>query len=219
VKHPDRSDVLRAARVLFDDGPVVMRTMQRLRPHICPFEALIRVVPKTASVLDAGCGSGLFLGLLRYFDYDVNGFGFDSSRSAINCAQAMARRHGGGAIRFDRIPAGDPWPEGAFDVVSLIDVMHHIPPTHQESAFTAAYERVAPGGILLYKDMSDKPLHLAAANRFHDLVIAREWIHYVSITTVDRWAASLGMTIEQQSSHRLLCYQHDLRVFGVPRLR
>jgi 2-polyprenyl-3-methyl-5-hydroxy-6-metoxy-1,4-benzoquinol methylase len=165
--------------------------------------------------LDVGCGSGLFLGLLRYFGYDVNGLGFDSSRPAIQCAQAMARRHGGGAIRFQRVPAGDPWPAGAFDVVSLIDVMHHIPPAYQESAFRAAHERVAPGGILLYKDMSDRPLHLATANRLHDLVIAREWIHYVPIATVDRWATSLGMTIEHPSSHRLLWYQHDLRVFGM----
>ena len=219
MKHPDRSDVLRAARVLFDTGPLVMRTMQHLRPHICPFEAMLPVVPRGASVLDVGCGSGLFLGLLRYFNYDVSGFGFDSSGPAIRCAQAMARRHGGGAIRFERIPAGDRWPEGMFDVVSMIDVMHHIPPSHQEGAFRAAYQRVAPGGILLYKDMSDTPFHLASANRFHDLVIAREWIHYVSIARVERWATSLGMTVEHASSPRLMWYQHHLRVFGIPRLR
>jgi 2-polyprenyl-3-methyl-5-hydroxy-6-metoxy-1,4-benzoquinol methylase len=218
VGHPDRSEVLRAARVLFDQGPLVMRTMQHLRPHICPFEALLRVVPRGASVLDVGCGSGLFLGLLRYFDYDVNGFGFDSSRPAIQCAQAMAKRHGGGAIRFEQIAAGDRWPEGAYDVVSLIDVMHHIAPASQQSAFRAAYERVAPGGILLYKDVSDSPFHLAAANRLHDLVIAREWISYVPVATVEKWATSLGMTMEQPSSHRRLWYQHDLRVFGIPRL-
>lgn len=219
MKHPDRSDILRAARVLFQDGPLLMRTMQRLRPHVCPFEALLRVVPRGASVLDVGCGSGIFLGLLHYFGYDVNGLGFDSSRPAIQCAQAMAERHGGGAIRFERIPVGDRWPEGRFDVVSMIDVMHHIPVQHQESAFLAACERVSPGGFLLYKDMSDRPFPLAAANRLHDLVIAREWIHYVPVATVERWATSLGMTVEQPSTHRLLWYRHDLRVFGIPRLR
>jgi 2-polyprenyl-3-methyl-5-hydroxy-6-metoxy-1,4-benzoquinol methylase len=219
VTEPTRSDILRAARVLFQDGPLLMRTMQRLRPHICPFEALLPLVPRRASVLDVGCGSGLFLGLLRYFDYGVNGFGFDSSRSAIRCADAMAGRHGGGQLRFEWRPADREWPEGAFDVVSMIDVMHHIPRAFQHSAFRSAAERVAPGGMLLYKDMSDTPPLLAAANRLHDLAIAREWIHYVRIETVERWATSLGMTVEAPSSHRLLWYQHDLRVFGMPRLR
>jgi SAM-dependent methyltransferase len=213
VTNPTRSDILRAARVLFEDGPLVMRTMQRLRPHICPFEALLPLVPRGASVLDVGCGSGLFLGLLRYFDYGVSGLGFDSSRPAICCAEAMAERHGGGKLRFEWRPPDGHWPDGTFDVVSMIDVMHHIPPADQQSAFRSAAERVAQGGVLIYKDMSGTPLHLAAANRLHDLVIAREWIHYAPIATVEKWATSLGMTVEAPSSHRLLWYQHDLRVF------
>jgi 2-polyprenyl-3-methyl-5-hydroxy-6-metoxy-1,4-benzoquinol methylase len=214
---PDRSSVSRAARELFSDGPVLRRKMQHLRPELCPFHELLPIVPSGASVLDIGCGSGIFLGLLQYFGFRISGFGFDASRSAVDCANAMARRHGGGRLRFEHIPKEDPWPDGQFDVVSIIDVLHHIPAEHQESAFRAAAARVSPGGLLLYKDMSGSPWHLAGANRVHDLIVAREWIHYVPVAAIERWAAGLHMKLHRRGSFRMLWYKHDLRVFQKPR--
>lgn len=166
--------------------------------------------------MDIGCGSGIFLGLLQYFGFRIRGFGFDSSLSAIDCAQAMARRHGGGHLRFEHVRKDDPWPEGTFDVVSIIDVLHHIPVEHQERAFHAAEARVAPGGVLLYKDMSDSPWYFAGANRMHDLIVAREWIHYVPVAAIESWAAGLRMELERAASFRMLWYKHDLRVFRKP---
>ncbi|HYP05876.1 MAG TPA: class I SAM-dependent methyltransferase [Bryobacteraceae bacterium] len=190
--------------------------MQHYRPRICPFHELLPIVPKGASVLDVGCGSGIFLGLLHHFKHDVHGLGFDASRVAIDCATSMAQTRGGGRLRFQHIPKDQPWPGGQFDVVSMLDVLHHIPRTFQERAFKSAVERVAPGGVLLYKDMSDRPWHLAWANRAHDLVVAREWIHYVPIATVERWASEAGLQLESSGSFQMLWYMHDLRVFRRP---
>ena len=187
--------------------------MQHLRPHICPFDELLPLVPAGASVMDIGCGSGLFLGLLHYFGFGIRGFGFDASHLAIDCANAMARRHGSGHLRFEYIRKDDPWPEGQFDVVSMIDVLHHIPVEHQESVFRAAAARVSPGGLLLYKDMSDSPWYCAGANRLHDLIVAREWIHYVPVGITEIWAAASRLELQTAASFRMLWYQHDLRVF------
>jgi 2-polyprenyl-3-methyl-5-hydroxy-6-metoxy-1,4-benzoquinol methylase len=187
--------------------------MQHLRPEICPFHELLPLTPHGASVMDIGCGSGLFLGLLRYFGFGITGFGFDASPLAIECANLMARQHGGGNLRFEHIRKADPWPEGQFDVVSMIDVLHHIPVDHQESAFRAAAARVSPGGLLLYKDMSDSPWYCSGANRVHDLVVAREWIHYVPAAVTERWAVASGLELETAASFRMLWYKHDLRAF------
>jgi 2-polyprenyl-3-methyl-5-hydroxy-6-metoxy-1,4-benzoquinol methylase len=187
--------------------------MQHLRPHICPFHELLPLVPHGASVMDIGCGSGLFLGLLQYYGFGIRGFGIDASHFAIDCANAMARRNGGGHLHFEHVRKDDPWPEGQFDVVSMIDVLHHIPVEHQEGAFRAAVGRVSPGGLLLYKDMSDSPWYCAGANRLHDLVVAREWIHYVPVVVIERWAAGLRLELQTAASFRMLWYQHDLRVF------
>ena len=209
----DPRSLSRAARELFDHGPWLLRRMQHARPYICPFHELLPIVPSGATVLDVGCGSGLFLGLLRYFGSNIRGFGFDASRIAIDCAKAMAERHGNGSLRFEYVRKEDPWPTGLFDVVSLLDVLHHIPIEHQKKAFGAAASSVRPGGLLLCKDMSESPWHLAAANRLHDLVDAREWIHYVPVSAVESWAAGLEMELEEAHAYRMLWYQHHLRVF------
>ena len=167
--------------------------------------------------MDIGCGSGIFLGLLEYFGLKIQGFGFDASRSAIDCANAMTRRHNHFDLRFEHIRKEDPWPDGQFDVVSIIDVLHHIPVEHQKSAFEAAAARVSPGGLLLYKDMSNTPWYLASANRLHDLIVAREWIYYVPVADIERWAIGLNLQLENKESVRMLWYQHDLRVFRKPR--
>ena len=209
----DPSTVALAARELFDGGPLLLRKMQHFRPRICPFHELLPIVPTGSRVMDVGCGSGIFLGLLHYFGFQIQGFGFDASRVAIDCASSMAERHGGGHLRFAHVRKEDPWPDGQFDVVSLLDVLHHIPVQHQESAFQAAAARVRPGGVLLYKDMSEAPWYFAAANRMHDLVVAREWIHYVPVRTVEKWAGRMQMELQTAGSSRMLWYQHDLRVF------
>jgi 2-polyprenyl-3-methyl-5-hydroxy-6-metoxy-1,4-benzoquinol methylase len=103
---PDASpaEVAAVARSLYPEGPFLMRLMQRWRPYICPFGPLIDQVPADASVLDVGCGGGLFLGLLRAGRRLREGLGFDASRPAIAIAQAMAARGGSDApsITFER---------------------------------------------------------------------------------------------------------------------
>jgi hypothetical protein len=61
--------------------------------------------------------------------------------------------------------------------------------------------------------MSDSPWYCAGANRLHDLVVAREWIHYVPVVVIERWAAGLRLELQTAASFRMLWYQHDLRVF------
>src|SRR5687767_5250391 len=65
---------------------------QRFRPYICPFEELLPIVPTGSSVLDVGCGAGLFLGLLAVEGKIRSGVGFDSAASAIRIAQRMRQR-------------------------------------------------------------------------------------------------------------------------------
>lgn len=209
----DPTGVAEAARRLFDDGPGLMQTMQHLRPYICPFHDLIPLVPDGSAVMDVGCGSGLFLGLLHRFEKGILGFGFDTSSMAIDTATRMAQHHGAGRLRFDLVRKEDPWPVGEFDVVSMLDVLHHIPVEQQEAAFRAAASSVRPGGLFLYKDMSDAPWYCAGANRLHDLVLAREWIHYVPIATVEKWAEAMQLQRQTSRSIRMFWYQHDLRVF------
>lgn len=202
----------RVAKDLYPEGPFLLRTMAHYRPYICPFDVMIDLVPKESEVLDIGCGVGLFLGLLDSAGLVRTGIGIDVSGPAI----ALGNRLPGalaGRLSFRRIDATDPPPAGPFDVVSMIDVAHHIPPTHQRGALEAAFDRVRPGGLFLYKDIGRRPVVHSLANRLHDLVIAREWIHYVGIDDVARWITAKGADCIAGSEFSRLWYPHELRCF------
>lgn len=202
------------AKRLYTGERALSVQMQVLRPFICPFEEILPLVPEGASVLDAGCGAGLFLGLLADTGRISRGLGFDSSRAAISLAQHMANNLAAAAtLDIQQIDATAPWPDGTYDVVSLIDVLHHVPLEHHSSVLGRATGCVRIGGLLLYKDMATRPRWRAACNQAHDLLLARQWINHVQIKWVDDWAAQNGFTKKAQGAASRFWYAHEWRVY------
>jgi len=202
---------------MYPDASILMRLMAEYRPMICPFHQVIRCVPAGSSVLDIGCGNGLLLGLLARDGRLTRGIGFDSSSAAIDTAQRMLLRtqpnQSAPDLKFERLDVGKPWPDGVFDVVLLVDVLHHIRPTEQEQVVRLAARQVASGGRLIYKDMSRRPRWKAVMNRIHDLLLARQWIHYAAVDKVERWVKSEAFDLVESLDLGMLWYQHELRVF------
>lgn len=201
---------------LFADAPRGRRMMQRYRPYICPFHLLIDYVPAGATVLDVGCGSGLFLGLLTRCGRISRGVGFDSDPQAIAAAQMMSKRienPGNAALTLEHRGVNDPWPEEMFDVVSLIDVMHHVPIPARRELVVQLCRHMRPGGRLIYKDIAPRPLWRAWANRLHDLTLARQWVSYESPQRVVQWCAEEGLRLIASRRVNMLWYGHDLRVW------
>jgi SAM-dependent methyltransferase len=212
-----RSEILATTRQLYRNSSKRHRILQGLRPYICPFADLLEWVPNDAYVLDVGCGAGLFLGLVGKAYPEATGIGFDADAPAIGAAEAMARTHFlDGRIAFRRLDISDSWPTGPFGVVSIIDVLHHIRPAAQRQAIEQSYAYVRPGGRLLYKDMADRPFFHACWNRLHDIVVARQWIHYRSADEVEAWLRGMGAQIEHRSLRFLGPYAHELIVAAKP---
>jgi len=213
---PGRDTLLRHARELYPDGPALPRLLQHHRPRICPFGALLARVPPGASVLDVGCGSGLFLGLAAKTGRLGRGRGFDAAEEPILMARAMQERLNHPDLVFEHRAVQAGMPEGEHDVVSMIDVLHHVPPADQRSAIVDAAQRVRPGGVFLYKDMCRRPVWRAQMNRLHDLTVAHQWIHYAPVADVERWAGEAGLVLERAEWHARWWYGHELRAFRRP---
>jgi 2-polyprenyl-3-methyl-5-hydroxy-6-metoxy-1,4-benzoquinol methylase len=198
---------------LYVDGPWLRRKLQHWRPYICPFELLLPHVPNGATVLDVGCGQGLFLCVLAKLGMISAGVGFDTSEAAIASARRTAERDVdvGSAVDFHYLQPGS-WPDGTFDVVSMIDVMHHVPLGERRQMIAEACRRVAPGGVFLYKDMCRRPRWRAAMNALHDVVVARQIVRHEEPTHVHRWAAEEGFTLVHAARVNRLWYGHDLCV-------
>jgi SAM-dependent methyltransferase len=162
----------------------------------------------------------LFLGLLAATGRIASGRGFDLNPRAIAVAETMARglssRGCTTRLMFSTGSADAEWPDGQYDVISIIDLAHHLPRTVQHSLVQRAATRLQAGGILLYKDMVRRPFWRAWANRAHDLVLARQWIQYWPIEELDSQARQLGWTRCQAQTLPMLWYGHELRVYQRP---
>ncbi len=210
------SDLSGVARTLYKKGNWSQRLLQRWRPYICPFEELLPLIPRGSSVLDVGCGGGLLLFLLASADPAANATGLDVSASSIGFAQQNLLASASDLqkrLQFMVLDATKPWPVAAFDVVSLVDLLHHVPPAQQFDVVREAVSHLKPGGLLLYKDMADSPFSLAAANRAHDLLMAQQWIRYIPIEQMEDWAATLGLELILSKEVRRYWYGHELRLF------
>src|SRR5262249_23527538 len=138
------AQIARMAFQAYRDAPLVLRGFQALRPSICPIERLLREIPPGSRVLDVGCGAGLLLVAGASSGCVATGWGIDINERALAAARhALAQIGGAAAIRFECAPP-ESLPCDAFDVVSLIDVMHHVAPTEQRGFFAAAAARVRP---------------------------------------------------------------------------
>jgi 2-polyprenyl-3-methyl-5-hydroxy-6-metoxy-1,4-benzoquinol methylase len=220
LKLPTDREIAKLAWSLYDHAPVSVRLLASARTYICPMQPLLAEVPMNSTVFDIGCGSGLFLSLLVANRQVVEAIGIDLNVKALQSAKSAMLKLASNnpKISVDFIMASDvnQWPETHFSVVSMIDVMHHIPPKKQRYIFESAVSRVSPGGYLLYKDMCHKPFWKATANQLHDLVLARQWIHSVPMDRVKQWGLSLGLQLFNESNYSVIAYGHEKLVFKKP---
>lgn len=98
--------------------------------------------PQDGRVLDAGGGTGRIGGLLRPFAAQV--VVADVSLGMLEQAQAKGLQTVGAAA--ERLP----FPANCFDVVIMVDALHHV--AHQEQSAAELYRVLRPGGRLVIEE-------------------------------------------------------------------
>lgn len=205
------------ANAVKDRNPFV-RFLVWGRIIICPFEKLVDALPNNAHMFDIGSGVGLWPACAWISGKVSSITACDSNSKAIQEAQSLLQKLAvpTTAISLHVTRHSTEWPKKLFNVVSMIDVIHHIPATEQERFFKQAVQHLLPGGTFIYKDMVSKPFWLAWSNRLHDLILARQWIQYRSADDVVTWAQAEGLQLTSRLYQRILWYGHELLVFTKP---
>tara|TARA_B100000965_G_scaffold26558_1_gene19832 strand:- start:288 stop:932 length:645 start_codon:yes stop_codon:yes gene_type:complete len=178
------------------------------RPMVCPFKELLELLPEKASVFDIGCGSGMFLSLVKEFRNPDQLAGIEITSQLIeNAKKVLDSKNTNTKLEvFD----GKTIPDfvSDFDFIFMIDVFHHIPKTQQWVFLEQLFTKMNSGAKLVFKDIEGSH-PLKYWNKIHDSLLAGEIGHEVSSKKVRQFVqAKTSLKIESFSSKRMLLYPH-----------
>ncbi len=160
-------DALRAYRAapLGDRLHVVVRWLS------CPFPPVVDVLPSEGRVLEVGCGHGLFSSYLarRSPGLHVHGVDIDADKIAVASASAPVA---GGRLDFAVGDSGSV-PDGPWDAVVLVDVLYLLDEPAQRALLESCAAVLAPGGVLVVKDMAVRPRWKARWNAVQEALSVR----------------------------------------------
>lgn len=153
-----------------------LRLLQRW--YGTPFSEVEPWVPRVGTVVDVGCGFGLFAAILALASPERSVVGLDLDAQKI--ARGNAIFAGVPTMRLAVGTAEDALPP--CDAVVFYDVLHHLRDTTIERALSAAYAALRPGGRIIVKENDTAPRWKRAVAEVQETVAV-----FGGITKSDPW--------------------------------
>ena len=150
----------------YRDPGLRARAYLHVRWLVCPFDRVLPLVPERGSLLDVGCGSGLWLTYLAQErpELDLHGVDPDARKLAL-----AARSSAAGRMQL-RQGSVEEVPTGAFDVVTILDVLCLVPDEVKTAMIRASVRALKPGGVIVLKDADTRPWWKYAPTALEELV-------------------------------------------------
>jgi 2-polyprenyl-3-methyl-5-hydroxy-6-metoxy-1,4-benzoquinol methylase len=190
----------------------------------CPFAPIVEVLPSAGRVLEVGCGHGLFSGYLarRAPRLQVHGVDIDEEKIAVAAASDPLD---GGRLHFAVGKSGSV-PDGPWDAVVLVDVLYLLDEAAQRALLNSCAAVLAPGGVLVVKDMATRPRWKARWNAAQETLSVRvlritEGSPEFTFTDPDeraRWLVEAGLReVRARRVDRGRVHPHHLLIGRAPR--
>ena len=126
-----------------------------LRPKLLSVMDLL--LPEQGSILDVGCGFGLFAAYFGQTHPRRSIVGVDPNARRVDLARNVARSLGLTRHEFRVGDIRDAHLVGPFAGAYVLDVMHHIPASDQRAVLARMRDLLQPGGVLVVKDITTEP--------------------------------------------------------------
>ena len=137
--------------------PAGRSSARRVRWWSAPFPAIEAALPSSGRILEIGCGHGLFCTYLALAEPAREVVGVDIDADKIAQARRSPRVLPAVRLSFEVATSGAV-KTGPWDAIAIVDMLYLLPAADQRGAADrAAVEQLAPGGVLLVKEMSPTP--------------------------------------------------------------
>lgn len=182
-----------------------------LRSLICPFSKIAKYIPNDGKLLDIGSGYGTFCFFLLKERPRVKITGLELDRKRVDYANKRATYGTNLGFICDNIIRFIT--DERFDTITCLDLLHHIPRRYQPLVFRRINELLEDNGLLIVKDMNDKPFYKYVWNYMHDWVMTRSGkLYYVPKGRMVRLLEHNGFTVEGSYDIPNFLYAHYIVV-------
>jgi len=121
-------------------------------------EELEQYLPQKGTVLDVGCGFGLFSFFFALSAEERNLIGVEINGNRIAAANKVRQKLGlDGKIEFHVSDVSDYPFQEPVDAIVMLDLFHHVPPETALRILDKFQEILREDGILIIKDITSKP--------------------------------------------------------------
>jgi 2-polyprenyl-3-methyl-5-hydroxy-6-metoxy-1,4-benzoquinol methylase len=170
-------------------------------------------LPARGRVLDIGCGFGLFSLYYAQLHPELEITGFDLSARRVEMARQAALKIGVGNTRFRVQNAIDHRAEERFDAIYMLDVIHHVGVENVEPLLREIRASLAPGGVLLVKELDTEPTWQRVFAHVLDLAMSPSSPpRYWSTRELGSLLERLGFEVKRHAMVDILPYPHVLYI-------
>ncbi|MBN8728617.1 MAG: class I SAM-dependent methyltransferase [Xanthomonadales bacterium] len=192
-----------ATRVASRFGSRLHRGYARNKLRLDPAYAAVaeRIAASAQPLLDVGCGLGLLGFYLREKGYAGDYLGIDFDARKVDAGNAAAQGHDPRMRLVATEAASLPEFSGH---VALIDVLHYMPKVAQQQLLRDAAARVAPGALIIIRNVLREPGWRFRATVLEEhLIHAVRWIgtpaqHYPDRGEIEAPLRAAGLAVEMQ---------------------
>jgi 2-polyprenyl-3-methyl-5-hydroxy-6-metoxy-1,4-benzoquinol methylase len=179
-----------------------------LRPKLLSVMDLL--LPERGRILDVGCGFGLFAAYFGQTQPARAISGIDPDARRIGIAARVARSLKLAQHSFFIGDVRSALLDGPYDGIYILDVMHHLPRADQEPVLARLADALAPGGVLVMKDITTNPRHQLLFTEILDRVMVG-WNEPLAYRHHAEWSEMLarhGFSVRTVRVPDVLPYPH-----------